>query len=319
MVIINNTKKGVEKSNMSSVIDFLMKTKNSDGTYDILHPITKTANVKTSEEIPVMLTDNIGSYSNGDIISAGTSIDSIVRKLVQVQIPPVYTAPSVSVAVSSGTAGGSYEEGTTATPTITATFTKNDAGSLNNIIIKKNGAQVATSTSSPASHTETITITGSIKFSATATYAAGLIKKDNFGEDYPTGAISAGSKDSSEITYSGYRKYFWGSDSVTTAPASSGNIRSLTNSSSNAASQGRTFTLSVTKGQTRAIFAYPANIRDVSSVKYVEMGNDESKALFEKTVIPVEGANGFTAIDYKVYTLMPAQPFPSDMTFSVTI
>ena len=304
---------------MSNVIDFLMKTKNADGSYDILHPITKTANVKTSEEIPVMLADSIGSYSNGDVISAGTSIDSIVRKLVQVQVPPVYTAPTVSISVTSGTTGGSYEEGTTATPTLSASFIKNDAGALNNIVIKKNGTQIATSMTSPVTHSESIVISGTTKFSATATYIAGEIKKDNFGEDYATGAIAAGSKDSSEITYTGYRKYFWGADSVTTPAASSANIRSLTNSSTSAASAGRTFTINVTRGQTRATFAYPANIRDVSSVKYVEMGNDESKSLFKQTTVAVEGANGFTAIDYKVYTLIPAQPFPSNMTFDVTI
>lgn len=305
---------------MSEVIDFLMKTKRTDGTFDILHPITKTANVKTAEEISVMLDENIGSYTNGDTIPAGTSIDAIVRKLVQVQIPPKYTQPSVSISVSSGTTGGSYEEGTTATPTLAASFTKNDAGSLTNIVIKKNDIQVATSDTSPISHTEDITITGTIKYSATATYAAGLIKKDNFGEDYPTGSIAAGSKSTtSNITYTGYRKYFWGSDTVTTPAVSSANIRSLSESSSSAASAGTTFTLAVTKGQTRATFAYPASLRDVSSVKYVEMGNDESKAMFTKTVVPVEGANGFTAIDYKVYTLIPAQPFPSDMTFTVTI
>ena len=305
---------------MSEVLDFLMKTKKSDGTYDVLHPITKTANVKTSEEISVMLDSKIGSFENGDTIAAGTSIDDIVRKLVQVQIPPTYTAPTVAIAVSSGTAGGSYEEGTTATPTLNATFTQNDAGSLTNLVIKKNGTQIATSTTSPASHTEDVTISGTITFSATATYAAGAIKKDNFGADYATGAITAGSKDTAtNVTYTGYRKYFWGADSVATAASTSDNVRALSKSSTVAAAAGKTFELKVTKGQTRATFAYPASIRDVSSVKYVEMGNDESKAMFTKTTVAVEGANGFTAIDYKVYTLIPDQPFPSDMTFNVTI
>lgn len=304
---------------MAEVIDFLMKSKRSDGTFDVLHPITKTANVKTAEEIPVMLSNKLGSFENGDVIAAGTSVDDIVRKLVQVQIPPSYTAPSVAIAVSSGTTGGSYEEGTTANPTLSAAFTQNDAGSLTNMVIKKNGTQVATSTASPAVYTDELTIAGTTTFSATATYAAGAIKKDNFNEDYPTGSIAAGSKDSNTITYTGYRKYFWGADSVTSEATTSANIRSLSNSSSNAATAGRTFEIKVTKGQTRATFAYPASIRDVTSVKYVEMGNDESKALFNKTTVAVEGANGYTAIDYKVYSLIPAQPFPSDMTFAVTI
>ena len=304
---------------MADVIDFLMKSKNQDGTFDILHPITKTANVKTSEEITVMLTSNVGSFANGDTINAGTSIDSIVRKMLQVQIPPVYTAPTVSIAVSSGTAAGAYEIGSSATAAYSGTFTQNDAGSLSSIVIKKNGVEVATSATSPVAHNETFTITDTVKFTSTATYAAGSIKKDNFGEDYPTGAIVGGSKTSSEITYTAYRKYFYGADSETEVATTSANIRSLEKSSTKAATAGTTFNISVTSGQTRVTFAYPATLRDVNSVKYVEFNNDESKVFFNKTTVSVEGANGHTGIDYKVYTYIPAQPFPSDMTFAVTI
>ena len=304
---------------MSEVIDFLMKNKKADGSYSVLHPITKTANVKTSEDITVMLKSNVGSYANGDVIAAGTSVDAVVRKLLQVQIPPVYTAPSTDISVTAGDKGGSYEEGTSVNPTFSGAFTKNDAGALSNIVIKKNDVQVATSESSPVTHNETFVVSGTIVFNATATYAAGEVEKDNFGEDYPTGRITAGSKTSGNITYTGYRKYFWGADNVAEAAASSANIRALSNSSSAAAAAGTKITLSVTKGQTRATFAYPATLRDVTSVKYVEMGNDESKALFTKSTVAVEGANGHTAIDYKVYTLIPDQPFPSNMTFDITI
>jgi len=305
---------------MSEVIDFLMKTKKSDGSFTVLHPITKTANVKTAEEIPVMLdTDGIGSFVNGDTIAAGTSIDSIVRKLVQVRVPPKYTAPSVSISVSSGTVGGYYEEGTNAAIMISGEFIKNDAGSLNNIVIKKNNVQVEMSTVSPISYVENLTITGVTNYTATATYAAGLIKKDNFGENYPTGSIPSGSKTSTPITYTSFRKYFWGTDTVTTPANSSNTVRTLTNSSNHGATEGTTFTINILKGQTRATFAYPANLRDVTSVEYIEMGNDESKAVFTKSIVPVEGANNFTAIDYKVYSFIPEQPFPSDMTFKVTI
>lgn len=304
---------------MAEVIDFLMKNKNEDGTFSVLHPITKTNNVKTSEAIPVMLTTNLGSFKNGDVIDVGTSVDAIVRKLVQVQIPPKYTAPSASIVVTSGSAGGTYEEGTSVTPTLTGSFTKNDAGALSSIIIKKNGVEVATSTTSPVSHSETFIVAGSTTFNSTATYAAGEVKKDNFGDDYPNGRITAGSKSSANITYTGYRKYFWGADDVTTAATTSADVRAMTNSSTGAASAGKTFNVKVTKGQTRATFAYPATLRDVTSVKYVEFNNDESKNFFTKTTVAVEGASGYTAIDYKVYTYIPAQPFPSDMTFAVTI
>lgn len=302
-----------------TVIDFLMKNKNADGTFNTLHPFTKTANVKTSADIEVMLTANVGSFKNGDVIPADTSADAIFRKLLQVQIPPVYTAPTISASVSSGSKAGSYEEGTSVNPTISSSFTKNDAGALTNIVIKKNGTEVKTSTTSPATHAETFVVSGTTTFNATATYAEGAVKQDNFGEDYSTGHIVAGSITSGNITYTGYRKYFWGADSKTAAATTSADVRGFANSSTKAAANGTTFTVSVTAGQTRATFAYPATLRDVSSVKYVEMGNDESKVFFNKTTVDVEGANGHTAISYKVYTYIPDQPFPSNMTLNVTI
>ena len=300
------------------IIDSLIKYKNEDNSFTTIHPISKTANIKTTEAIDVMLTNNVGSFKNGDKIEANTSVDSILRKLLQVQIPPSYSNPSISFKVSSGDAAGSYEEGTEVSPTFTATFTQNDAGALTNIVTAKNGTGVDTATSSPATYTETFTVSGTTKFKATASYAQGVLKQDNFGEDYSTGRVDAGSITSSELSFTSFRKYFYGTDAETTAATTSDAIRALTNSTKGAAA-GTTFNVSVTKGQRRATFAYPATLRDVSSVKYVEFNNDESKMFFTKSTVKVEGANGHEAIDYKVYTYIPDQPFPSNMTFAVTI
>jgi hypothetical protein len=82
---------------------------------------------------------------------------------------------------------------------------------------------------------------------------------------------------------------------------------------------GTTFTLNITAGATSVKFAYPAALRDVSSVKYVELGNGEVKDTFILTNELVEGAVGFTSINYKVYTYIPAIPFGDAVTYSVTI
>ena len=300
------------------VIDLIMKTKNSTGGHDIMYPYTKTTNVSTRESIEVMLSEPIGSFSNGDIIAADTSIDAIVKKLVQQQIPPTYTSPSISLSVS-GKAAGSYEAGTSCNPTFTSTFTAGDAGAITEHKITKDDVSVATGTSATLTHSETFVLPeATVKFKSTCTYEDGAIKNDNFGEAYPNTAIKAGSKSSSEKSYTGFRKYFYGADNGTVAITTSDDIRALTGSSV-AAAAGKTFTLKVTKGQRRATFAYPASLRDVSSVKYVEFNNDESKTFFTQTLVDVEGADGFDAVSYKVYTYIPDQAFPSDMTFSVTI
>lgn len=300
------------------VIDLIMKTKNSSGGHDIMYPYTKTTNVSTREPITVMLSEPVGSFANGDVIAADTSIDAIVKKLVQQQIPPVYTAPSISLSVS-GKAAGSYEAGTSCNPTFTSTFTAGDAGAITEHKITKDGTSVATGTSATLTHSETFVLAdGTNKFKSSCTYADGAIKNDNFGEAYPSTAIKGDTIESGEKSYTGFRKYFYGADNTTTAADDSAEIRALTGSTV-AATQGKTFTLKVTKGQRRATFAYPATIRDVNSVKYVEFNNDESKTFFTKTLVDVEGADGHTAISYKVYTYIPDQAFPSDMTFSVTL
>jgi hypothetical protein len=67
------------------------------------------------------------------------------------------------------------------------------------------------------------------------------------------------------------------------------------------------------------VFAYPDTLRDVSTVKYVEVANSEVKDVFTKTSVNVEGANTYTAIGYKVYRYVPNAPFPNAATYVVTI
>lgn len=50
--------------------------------------------------------------------------------------------------------------------------------------------------------------------------------------------------------------------------------------------------------------AYPATLRDVSSVQDVNGMNAEVKTAFTKTVVSVEGANGYQAIDYNMNKLV---------------
>jgi len=301
------------------IADLLMKNKNSDGSYTILHPITKTSNVKTSSEIQVMLPESMGSFKDGDIIQPETSIDDIIKKLVQVQILPTYTEPTVTIAGTVSTTG-SYEAGTELTPTLTATFTQNDAGALTKLQILKNGTEIASDTSSPFAYDDTFTIgVETVKYKAIANYSDGAVKDDNFGTPYPDTAIKAGSKTTSEISYTGYRTYFSTHDTGSVAATSSADVRGFVTKGTKAAANGVSFTISAKAGDTRVSFAYPSTLREVSSVKYVEAGNDESKSLFTETKVNVEGANGFTATEYRVYTMIGAQPFLADMTFSVTI
>ena len=96
-------------------------------------------------------------------------------------------------------------------------------------------------------------------------------------------------------------------------------VRSLSGKSGKALAAGNSFNLAIPVGAIRVVFAYPATLRDVSSVQDVNGMNAEVKTAFTKTVVSVEGANGYQAIDYKVYVMDMANANDTANTYKVTI
>ncbi len=88
---------------------------------------------------------SLGGYKTGDTISAGTSIETVLKKLLAKQIPPTYVAPFVSLTNNNGTAQGNYEIGTTISPKLKATYVKNNGGDL----IELNIIGIASGVTSP--------------------------------------------------------------------------------------------------------------------------------------------------------------------------
>ena len=93
----------------------------------------------------------------------------------------------------------------------------------------------------------------------------------------------------------------------------------MSGKSNRALANGNSFSITIPVNATRVIFAYPATLRDVTSVKDVNGLNAEIKSAFTKSTVSVEGANGYTAINYKVYTTDYAQPNDKANTYTVTI
>lgn len=111
---------------------------------------------------------------------------------------------------------------------------------------------------------------------------------------------------------------FFDADTNTRAPEASDEVRVLTQTILGP-KDGENWTLTVPAGSRRVTIAYPATLRDLSNVAYVEQGNAEYKDLFVKTNVSVEGARGLVGITYKVFTYITAVPTPAAMTFNVTI
>ena len=276
---------------------------------------------RTQEAITVNGVTGLG-IANGATISAGTSLDEFVRMVVQKAIPATYTKPSVSIANNGGQASGNVEAGTTISPKLKATFNKNDAGDLVSIAIKQNGTDVATGAESPLDYNgEGIAIGDeSITFSASATYGDAPVKTNNLGAESTENWFAGGTVNSSNYVVTGKRNLFYGTGVGAVPEVNSAMVRGLVNKKL-APTQGTSFNINVAVGQQYIVFAYPASLRDVNNVTYVEANDSGMASNFEKLVIDVAdargGANGI--MSYKVYTYEMAVPAAAAMTFKVTI
>lgn len=145
-------------------------------------------------------------------------------------------------------------------------------------------------------------------YRVTATYGDGVLAEDNLGDPCTNNTKITGSstyKDSAKITP--FRKYFYGATVARPAEINSAYIRDNLTNSTGVCSNGKTFDITVPEGATTVVIAYPATFRDLTEVIDTGAMNDNIVGLFSpnKKVIKVEGANGYTGIDYKVYSYTP--------------
>ena len=301
----------------------LVITKDTDQLAFIKADSTKAFIKDRSSKDYTLNGTDLGALQNGATIPEGTSIDELLNMITQKAIPPTYTAPTVSIAKSgSGTASGSYEAGTSITPILTATFNKNDAGNLTKLAILKGSGEVGSDTMSPYTYTGEAIVLGdeTITFKAQATYEDGDIKNNNLGTPDATGQIKAGTKDSSNFSFTGQRNLFWGTGVGELPELNSDTIRGLTNKKLNP-TQGYSWNIPIAVGQQYVIFAYRATLRDVSQVMYVETNDTGMADSFTKTSVQVADARGGEngQVEYKVYSYRMAAPAAAAMTFKVTI
>lgn len=301
--------------------------------YDILHLSngetgwldkegnTVIATPRTQEAITVNGVTGLG-IANGATIAAGTSLEEFVKMVVQKAIPATYNKPSLSIGNNGGTSAGNVEAGTTITPKLRSTFTKNDAGNLNKIAIKNGSSEVATGTTSPLDYAgETIVIGDeTITFSATATYEDAPVKNNNLGQQSTENWFAGGTVNSSNYSISGKRNLFYGTGVGPVPEITSDMVRGLMNKSL-APAAGTTFNINVAVGQQYIVIAYPASLRDLNNVTYVEANDGGMASNFTKTTVDVADARGGNngTMSYKVFTYAMAVPAAAGMTFKVTI
>lgn len=278
----------------------------------------------THNELTVQLGTGgtIGGYKTGDVIAAGTDIQTILNKLLQKAVPATYTKPTVSLANNGGTASGNVEAGSSITPKLRASFTKNDAGNLTSIKIKQDSADVATGTTTPLDYDGSSIVIGdeTITFTASASYADAPVKNNNLGEESKENWFAGGTATSGSYSITGKRQAFYGTGAGALPTITSDIIRGLSGKKL-APANGNSFNVNVAVGQQYIVIAYPSSLRDINNITYVEANDSGMAANFTKSTLDVAdargGTNGLTS--YKVYTYELAKPTEAIMTFKVTI
>ena len=276
----------------------------------------------------LVFTEQFGKYvPSGGKVTVPANGDSLLEVLLNAfatDSNPSITQPSVSVSSSSFKA---YEVGTNVTPAYTATLNPGSYqyGPATGITatswsVVDNAAEPNTLTTASGSFPQMQVVDGtSYSITATASYGAGAIPNTALGQEYADGQIKAGSKSATKGTITGYRNGFYG----TTTSQSSGtfeseNIRALT-ATNKAVTAGTVWNISIPVGARSVVFAYPATIRDVTSVLDANGLNAEIKTAFTKVQAQVAGANGYNPIEYKVYYTNYANANDTQNTYKVTI
>lgn len=257
---------------------------------------------------------SVGGVTTGTTFTAGATLESVLRAILIQAIHPTYAAPTAVENTDTPTLN--QEVGSLISATLSYIFTQNNAGAQTGVTLFKNGTQI--STAMPYMDASvTLGDSAPVAYQASIAYAQGACINNNLGTPDCTGRIIAGAVNTNTITYNGYRKVFWG---VPVAPpASSSDVRGNLSSSALNPANGTQFTIHIPAGSLNVAFAYPATLEDVASVLYVEASNQQVKGNFTSTIISVQGANSYTAINYKVWVFTPVEAFTEAATYLVTI
>ena len=201
-----------------------------------------------------------------------------------VEKPPTYVMPTLSMNVFPS----DIPLNTETEIKISFKFNKNDAGNINNVILKRNGVTISEGEIlSEFNDVVNATDANSISYTLTVMYDEGGIKNSNLGNPYPDTNIKAG-----EITVEKFVSVF--------APSYYGAVKSFDVSLLNVinnTSRNCTFT-SIFLDDEKFVYMYPSSFGEIQSIK--DANNFEYIDSYTKERIKYNG------IDYLVYILTDA-------------
>lgn len=237
---------------------------------------------------------------------------------------PTITQPSIGISSSTARA---YEVGTSVTPAYSGSFNAGSyqygpspTGAAITEWLASNNVTTETKTTQTGTFAAYVVPDGSnYRITIKGTYGDGVIPVTALGKQYPAGQIKGTTKTAQSGAITGYRNSFYGTLEDKTTAINSATIRGLAQKSGKALANGNTFTVNIPVGAQVVLVAYPATLRDVTSIKDVNGLNADITSAFTKSAVNVDGAAGYTAISYKVYRLDFAKPNDAANKYTVTI
>ena len=247
------------------------------------------------------------------------SIQDLLESAFSEEKNPAITQPSTSVTL---TGAGAKEVGTEFTPSYSVGFNPGSYqyGPATGVTAT---AYAVTDTNSGSSTTQTGSFTKftvgddtNYKVNVTTSYGDGAIPKTNLGNDYAAGQIKAGSKTASSAAVTGYRNMFFGTMTTKPADITSADIRALTTKQPKGNVTDKVINIPV--GALRVMFAVPSD-KQITSITDTNGLGAQILSSFTQTTAQVEGANSYTAIEYKVYYMDYASANDTANTYKVTV
>ena len=285
---------------------------------------------------------SIGNYRMGDVIAAGTSLESVFMNMFSKRLQPssTPTAPAASITLymdgsTKAVSAGAVEVGTTVNPYYVASLS---AGSYT-----YGPATGITATSYSVTSTGRKTVDGATEESVedTATTASGAFTSfvvdddtsykvsvsiphnegvpavDNLGDPaVPEVKIPSGTKTKTSGTVSGYRAWFCGyknGDNALTNASSitSEQVRALGNSAN-----GSWLSSMDVSQMKQMFFAAPAGKGYKPVIK--DASTTAPQTVQGPITVSVEGKDGFAAIDYDVWYVANASAASGSATLNIT-
>ena len=284
----------------------------------------------------------IGNLKIGDVIDAGTSLQSLFTNMLsqrlQPSASPTQPAASITLYIDGATksvAAKAVEVGTSINPSYTASLSAGSYtyGPATGIVassysVSSTGRKTVDGATGDTVEDSATTATGafdsfvvdddtSYKLSVSIPHNAGTVAKDNLGgESNPKVQISAGTKTATSGTISGYRAWFCGYKNGTNALADASAITGAQVRALGNAANGSWLSSMDVSQMKQMFFAAPAGKGYKPVIK--DASTTAPQTVEGPITVSVEGANGFDASDYDVWYVANASAASGSAKLNIT-